>query len=118
MCDLDGAMDEFEKVKAERDRLMRSMSRIQKWVNSRSNVRDMKEAITQECEQTDCNQHESWYVRALKAERDRLRDAAKKAIVALDVLHPVMNPDEPCIVYEAWAELKEALAERRGDESD
>jgi len=51
MCDLDGAMDEFEKLKAERDRLMRSMGRIQKWVNSRSNVRDMKEAIRQECEQ-------------------------------------------------------------------
>jgi len=63
MCDLDGAMDEFEKV---------------------------------------------------KAERDRLRDAAKKAIVALEILHPVMNPDEPCIVCEAWTDLKQALAGKEG----
>lgn len=53
-------------------------------------------------------------VRDLKAERDRLRAAAKKAIVVLDVMHPVMNPDEPCIAYEAWTELKEALAGKDG----
>jgi len=34
-----------------RDEYKAALERIQKWVNSRSNVQDMKEAIRQECEQ-------------------------------------------------------------------
>ena len=34
----------------------------------------------QACKKTECNQHESWYVRDLKAERDRLRNQGQYQI--------------------------------------
>lgn len=53
----------------------------------------------------------------LEAENTRLKEMVRVKDEALDVLmkalkqlHPKMNPEEPCTIYEAWEKGKQALA--------
>lgn len=40
----------------------------------------------------------------------QLEGALREAIEALEFTHP-MNPDEPCVVYEAWIKAQQALGD-------
>jgi len=42
---------------------------------------------------------------------ERIEAVLFKCRQALELLHPVMNPNEPCVVYEAYAEAGELLIE-------
>ena len=37
-------------------------------------------------------------------------EALRECITAIEQIHPKMNPEEPCTIYEAWINGKEALA--------
>lgn len=53
----------------------------------------------------------------LNAENTKLRvvvDAAREMLEVIELLHPNMNPNEPCVCYEAWVRGKQALAELDG----
>jgi hypothetical protein len=39
----------------------------------------------------------------------RMEDVLKSAREALKMLHPAMNPDEPCSIYEVWEAINEVL---------
>ncbi len=47
----------------------------------------------------------------LKVENGNLREALRCAVVALKAVHPVMDPNKPCLVYEAWSEAERVLRE-------
>ena len=47
----------------------------------------------------------------LEAKNARLRKVVRDLLEVVEMLHPNMNPDEPCVVYEAWVQGKQALAE-------
>ena len=54
--------------------------------------------------------------RAIKAEAEnallhKVADAAREMLEVIELLHPNMNPDEPCVCYEAWVRGKQAIAE-------
>lgn len=50
-------------------------------------------------------------------ERAKLMDALEACVKALEMLHP-MNPEEPCVIFEAWRKAKEALGQSVPESSD
>lgn len=41
----------------------------------------------------------------------KVAEAAREMLEVIELLHPNMNPDEPCVCYEAWVRGKQAFAE-------
>ncbi len=52
------------------------------------------------------------------AKLEAVAEAAKEAKNVIKMLHPIMDEDEPCIVYEVYAELTKTLAELEEEEKD
>ncbi|GEA16739.1 hypothetical protein E308F_29850 [Moorella sp. E308F] len=52
------------------------------------------------------------------AKLEAVVEAAKEAKNVIKMLHPIMDEDEPCIVYEVYTELTKTLSELEEEEKD
>lgn len=58
-------------------------------------------------------------IEVLQSENEQLRAVLENAKETLEMLHPTMNPDEPCFIYETWDAVSKALGgkEEHGDKT-